>query len=210
MRIMHNNSMDGEPEFYQRKIITMQFMISGLHDLEKSAMKKFIQNFLRVLLIASTLIYALFMPQMSAAGWQYNVNAGNYPEVFAAFATWMRIGSVLLTAACVLCMCGIKPKFWRCNAVSLLCACAGLTSCMTVLYKFCAYADQNFSGIGDTMQPVSELYRDRLLPMLLPFAVCCVLAVWQITSYDVKVYIQQKKEEKQRLDAQEAPSILAE
>ena len=87
-----------------------------------------------------------------------------------------------------------------CLGASLLCACAGIASCMTVLYKFCAYADQNFSGIGDTMQPVSELYRDRLLPMLLPCAVCCVLAVWQMMSYDVKVYIQQKKEEKQKLE----------
>ncbi len=171
-------------------------------------MKRFVQNLLRVALAATTLIYSLFMSQMSAAGWQYNVNEGNYPELFAAFAAWMRIGSVLLTLAAVFCFIGIKPKLWRFNAAALLCNCAGIVSCMTVLYRFTAYADQNFSGIDETMQPVSELYRDRLLPTLLPFALCCVLAVWQSTSYDVKVYIQQKRDEKKKKDMEEAPRIL--
>ena len=118
---------------------------------------KFLKHFLRVILIVTTLIYPLFMCQMSAAGWQYNVDAGNYPQIFAAFALWMRIGSVLLTAAAVLCLLGGRPKLWRCNAAALVCGMGGITACMTVLSRFTAYADRNFSGIDGPMQPVSEL-----------------------------------------------------
>lgn len=169
---------------------------------------RIVQICLHVLLLLTTLVYSLFMAQMSAAGWQFNVNEGNYPELFAAFATWMRIGSVLLTAAAVFCLCGRKPKLWRCNAIALGCGCAGISSCMTVLYQFTAYADQNFPGIDGTMQPVSELYRDRLLPLLLPFAIVCVLSLWQMFSYDAKVYRQQKRDEKRRRDREQAPRIL--
>ncbi len=161
-----------------------------------------------VLLLLTTLVYALFMPMMSAAGWQYNVDAGNYPQLFAAFALWMRIGSVLLTAAVVFCLIGIKPKFWRCNALALGCGCSGISSCMTVLYRFTVYADQNFPGIDGTMQPVSELYRDRLLPALLPFALICVLSVMNLAAYDARVYRKQKREEKRRREEEQAPKIL--
>ena len=169
---------------------------------------KFLKHFLRVILIVTTLIYPLFMCQMSAAGWQYNVDAGNYPQIFAAFALWMRIGSVLLTAAAVLCLLGCRPKLWLCNAAALVCGMGGITACMTVLSRFTAYADRNFSGIDGTMQPVSELYRDRLLPTLLPFAVLCILAFWQMFTYDARVYRRQKRDEKRRREQAEAPKIL--
>lgn len=171
---------------------------------------KIVKIILRSLLVPAAIVYSAFMPLMSAAGWQYNVNEGNYPALFGAFATWMNIGSLLLIAAAVLVFFGIKPKFWQCNAVSIGCGCAGLVSCMTVLYRFTAYADQNFSGIDGTMQPVSELYRDRLLPMLLPFALGLALAVIQLLDYEARVYRRQKREEKKRLDAEEAPKILGE
>lgn len=163
---------------------------------------------LRALLILTTIVYPLFMGLMSAAGWQYNVNEGNYPTLFSTFATWMTIGCVLLAAGAVLCMLGMKRRLWVCNAAALGCAAGGITAAMTVLYRFMAYADQNFPGHRETMQPISEIYRDRLLPMLVPFGLICVLALWQMFSYDCRVYRQQKREEKRRRDAEQAPSIL--
>jgi len=174
----------------------------------KKGTKKIAKIILIVLLLLTTAVYALFMPMMSAAGWQYNVDQGNYPQLFAAFSNWMRIGSVLLTAAAVFCLIGIKPKFWRCNALALGCGCAGISSCMTVLYHFTVYADQNFSGIDDTMQPVSALYRDRLLPALLPFVLVCVISVWNVASYEAQVYRKQKRDEKRRREQEQAPKIL--
>ncbi len=175
----------------------------------KKQMPQVVRILLIILLLLSAVVYALFMPQMSAAGWQYNVNEGNYPQLFAAFATWMRIGSVLLCAAVVLCLLGQRIKLWRCNVISLFCGGAGFASCMTVLVRFMKYADQNFPGMGETMQPVSSMYRDRLLPMLLPFALLCVLCVWKLATYDVQVYRKQKREEKHRKNEEQAPKILS-
>lgn len=175
----------------------------------KKQMPQVVRILLIILLLLSAVVYALFMPQMSAAGWQYNVDAGNYPQLFAAFAAWMRIGSVLLCAAVVLCLLGQRVRFWLCNVISLFCGGAGFTSCMIVLSRFMAYADQNFPGMGETMQPVSSMYRDRLLPMLLPFALLCVLCVWKLASYDVQVYRKQKREKRRRKNEEQAPKILS-
>ncbi len=168
-----------------------------------------IRILLIVFLVLSAAVYVLFMPQMSAAGWQYNVDAGNYPQLFAAFAAWMRIGSVLLSAAVVLCLFGQRVRFWLCNVIALISGGAGFASCMVVLDRFMKYADQNFSGMEGTMQPVSAMYRDRLLPMLLPFVLLCVLCVWKLISYDVQVYFREKRDEKRRRDEAEAPKILS-
>lgn len=175
-----------------------------------SGMGRMLRILLRVLLVITTLIYPMFMDVMSAAGWQYNVSEGNYPKLFSTFAVWMFLGAGLLTIAAILCFLGIKPNRWQCNAAAIGCGCIGITACMIVLYSFCAYADQNFSGIDGTMQPVSELYRDRILPTILPFAILCVLSVRQLMSYDARVCRRQKRDAKRRADAQEAPKILGE
>lgn len=163
---------------------------------------------LRVLLVVTTIIYPLFMGLMSAAGWQYNVNEGNYPQLFSTYAFWMSAGSVLLAVGALLCLLGVKLRFWGCNAAALGCAAAGIAACMTVLYQFMAYADQNFPGHRETMQPISEIYRDRLLPMLVPFGLICVLSVWQLMAYDCRVYRSQKRAEKRRREEAAAPRIL--
>ncbi len=165
--------------------------------------QKIIHTLLTVLLLLSFLVYG-FMAVMSAAGWLYNVREGNYPDVFRSFAQWMYAGTVLLLAAVLLVICSKKPRFCYFALAAIPCAVLGLTACLSSLYRFCAYADQNFSGIGETMQPVSELYRDRLLPLLLPAVLCLVLAVWHFWCEDAKDFRNQKKS----ADDAPAPSIL--
>lgn len=148
---------------------------------------KILKNFLRVTLVVTTLLYPLLMCLLTAAGWQYQVDAGNYPAVFSTFAFWMRTGSVLLTAAAILCLCGAKPQRWQCNAAALVCAVCGICACLFTLSRFCAYADQNFPAIGETMQPVSDLFRDRIAPTILPFSLCCILSIWQLCAYETRV-----------------------
>ncbi|MBQ7004450.1 MAG: hypothetical protein IJN57_10900 [Oscillospiraceae bacterium] len=163
-----------------------------------------VKNCLRLVLGVTTCIYPLFMGLMSAAGWQYNVNAGNYPALFSTFATWMTIGCLLLAAGTVLSFFGMKHRFWRCNVIALACGVPGVIAAMTVLHRFTLYADQNFPGHRETMQPISEIYRDRLLPILLPFGLLCVICLWQLFAYDARVY---RSEQKKQQNA-EAPSIL--
>jgi hypothetical protein len=169
-----------------------------------------LQKFLYIVLLVTTLIYPVTMAMLSAAGWQYNVKAGNYPRIFAVYAFWMGMGGMLLTISAVLCRIGKKCRFWRCNVYSLMTGCIGIAACMTVLNRFCVYADQNFSGIGESMQPVSELYCNRLLPMLLPWSLETVLTLWQLFSAENRAYRRQECEKRKALKNAEAPKILGE
>ena len=169
-------------------------------------MKKIIKIFLRGILLLSAVIYPGLMAMLSAAAWRYQVQEGHYPEIFGAYSFWLFMGAGLILCSVLFCMIGAKPKFWPCNAVSLVSGVIGSIVCMTVLSKFCAYADQNFSGIGESMKPVSELYRDRLLPVLLPVFVMTVLSVWQfLESREYRIH---KQQEKLALQNAEAPKIL--
>ncbi|MBQ8927465.1 MAG: hypothetical protein IJ055_04210 [Oscillospiraceae bacterium] len=170
--------------------------------------KKAVHVLLHVLLCLSTLVWPVLIDQLCAAGWRYNVREGNYPGVFSAYALWMTVGGVLMTAGWVLCLVGTAPKrsWWDLPAAGG--TAIGFVCCMGVLSRFTAYADQNFSGIGESMEPVSTLYRDRLLPNLLPCVLCLVLAGWQFfseASREARRDARRRREE--RLNAK-APKIL--
>ncbi len=165
---------------------------------------------LRVLLVITTLLYPVVMDMLSAAGWQQNLksNGGSYPdEIFGPFATWMFIGAGLLVLGTLLCLLGARLRLWLCNLLALACACPGIAACMTVLYRFCAYADRKGYSSQD-MQPASDIYRDRILPTLLPFALICILALWQFFAYDARVWRKQKRDAGRRERNAEAPKIL--
>ncbi len=172
-------------------------------------MKKFskcTRIFLRVVLVLSTAVYPGLMAMLSAAGWRYNVEQGHYPELFRVFSGWMYAGGILLCTGAVLCLFGAREQWWQCNIPAIGLGGVGCTACLSVLYRFCAYADQHFSGLNETMEPVSQLYRDRLLPVVLPALVLLWLCVWQIVL--AAPYRHRKHREKEaRLNA-EAPRIL--
>jgi hypothetical protein len=79
---------------------------------------------------------------------------------------------------------------------------------MSSLFRFCAYADQHFSGIGETMQPVSELYRDRLMPVLLPAALAVCLGAWHLFSEESRDYRRERRAAKLAAENAEAPKIV--
>lgn len=163
---------------------------------------------LRIALMLSTLVYPGFMAMMSAAGWMHNVESGSYPDIFRSFAGWMFTGGGLLCAGALLALLGAKPKLWVCNAAAAAAGCIGCAACLSSLYRFCAYADQHFSGIGETMQPVSQLYRDRLLPVLLPAVLLLVLSLWQIFDEPAREYRILRRREKEARESAPAPKIL--
>ncbi len=156
---------------------------------------KILPKFLQVILLLTTLVYPLFMVQMTAAGWKYNACAGNYPALFHTYAFWMAAGGLLMTAGTAFCFAGMFRKW--CNPAAILCSGGGMAACLVVLRNFTVYADSHFSAVRFTMEPVSELYRDRLLPVILPFLLVCVLSVMQLLTVGMP-----RREEK------EAPKIL--
>ena len=166
--------------------------------------QKIVKTCLAILLLISSAIYPGFMAMMSASGWMYNVREGNYPAVFRSFAGWMYAGGGLICIGAVLAVLSMKPKRWACAPFSIGSAGLGLAACMSSLYRFTAYADQHFSGIGETMQPVSALYRDRLLPILFPAVLAVILAAWNLFSEDTREHRSRKRAE--RLAAENAPA----
>lgn len=162
--------------------------------------------FLRVALVVSAAVYPGLMAMLSAAGWRYNVEQGRYPEIFTVFSGWMYAGGILLCTGTVLCLLGAREKWWQCNIPAIGLGAVGCGACLSVLHRFCAYADQHFSGLDETMEPVSQLYRDRLLPVLLPALLLTVLCVWQIIL--AAPYRRRKRREKEARLNEEAPHIL--
>ncbi len=169
-------------------------------------MKKTIRICLDIFLIILSLIYPGFMAVMSAAGWHYNVKQGHYPEIFGVYSFWMFLGAGLILSGVICCFLAKKPKFYILNLISAFAGIAGTVSCMTVLKNFCAYAEQNFSGIGENMKPVSELYRDRLLPIVFPVFLMLILDFRNFLE-SREFRIQKKNQKLAELNA-EAPKIL--
>ncbi|MBR1555328.1 MAG: hypothetical protein IJ644_08060 [Oscillospiraceae bacterium] len=168
-------------------------------------MKKFIRICLEILLLIMAVIFG-GMAMLSASGWKYNVREGNYPEFFGVYSFWMFLGAGLIFIAVMLCFIGKKTKFYMLNLIALIPDIAGTVCCMSVLKKFCNYADQNFSGIGESMKPVSELYQDRILPIVFPAFLVLILAVWNFLE-SREYRIERKNQKLAELNA-EAPKIL--
>ena len=176
-------------------------------------MKKFAKTgrlLLRILLVLLTLVYPGFMAVMSAAGWHYNVTQGSYPALFDSLAGWMYAGSFLLCAGTLLVLIGAKPRLWQCNAAAGVMGVLGCAACMSALHRFCVYADQNFSGIGEGLRPVSDLYRVRLLPILAPALLLVCLSLWQAFSEEAREARIRKKHERDARENAPAPKILGE
>ena len=169
---------------------------------------KITRGILKAVLAVSALVYPGFMAMMSAAGWLYNVREGNYEAIFRSFSGWMIGGGVLVLAAVLLVLIGGVGKRWRWNVAAAVLAAVGGAACMSALYRFIAYADAHFSAIDGTMQPVSELYRDRLLPILLPAALAVGIAVWQIFDPETREQRIRELREKEARDSAPAPKIL--
>ncbi len=171
-------------------------------------MKNFLKKCLEIILLISAVIYPGLMAMLSAAGWRYNVQEGNYPVLFSVYSFWMTLGAGMILTAVILCRIGRKPKYYILDCISLALDVLGTAVCMIILQKFCHYADQNFSGIGDSMKPVSDLYRDRLLPIVFPAFLLLILDIWNFLE-SREFRIQKKNQKLAELNA-EAPKILEE
>lgn len=168
-------------------------------------MKKFVIICLRVTAVLSGLVGSGIMI-LCASGWRYHFHEGNYPAVFHVWSFWMYAGAVLIIMSLLCCMLAIRRKYYILNFFAILFSISGYLVCMLVLSEFCDYADRNFSGIGDSMQPVSELYQNRIEWILFPVLLIIGLSVWQF--FRSKTYRIQKYQRKIAEENAEAPKIL--
>ncbi len=176
-----------------------------------NAVKRFwgpLKLVLRVLMILSTLVFPGFMCGMSASGWLYNARLGNYPDQFLDYAYYLYAGAIALTLAVILCMLGIRETRWLCSAIAIPLGSVGMALIWSILSLFMTYADNNFSGQRETLQPISEIYQNRIAPCILPFAIMFFLSLAQLFSYDARVYRKQRRMKRLEKLYAPAPRIL--
>lgn len=178
-------------------VIIIKNKVNPLRKKEKITKK--ILLFIKILLIATTAVFPMFMNLMSGIGW---ISAyGEYDSKFIVLGTFMIISSVLMTASVILCM-------MKLNIIAVLTDTVGFAAAMTVLSKMMKFADE--SGWSDrfTMQPASDIYRNRILPTLIPFILLIAAAVIQYFSYDETIKRKNRREEKEKQKNLPSPKII--
>ena len=80
---------------------------------------------------------------------------------------------------------------------------------MTMLHKLALHADK--SGWSDkyTMAPISDMYRSRLIPSIIPTVLVIFVAVAQLLSLELKEERRERRKLKKDKENAPAPSVLA-
>ena len=162
--------------------------------MEKNKRKRPLMMLAKAAMLCLTAIYPLFMVVLSGAGLLYN--KANYGEDIALTGKLLIVSGAVMAAGAVLCL------FRRniCNAVSLFCSGGGLALCMSMMYKLCQHADS--AGWSDkyTMTPISDMYRSRIMPSIVPAVIAVIIALLQLFSYEAA------EERRKRRESKEVPA----
>lgn len=125
---------------------------------EKS--KKKIIFFTKVSLILLTAVYPFFMVIMTGTGLVCNY-AGYGKEVMYN-GIFLIFSGILMTTGSICCM--FRKKIL--NIISVIMWITGIVVCMIMLYKLCVHADN--SGWCRNLSPVSNMYKSRIFPVIIP------------------------------------------
>ena len=137
---------------------------------------------LKVILAVLTIIYPLMMNLLSGFGmfieWNnsdFVLNCNKYSKELTFFGILMILGGLTMTAASVLC---ILKKYKS----AIILSPTGLALSLISLFYVSHHAD--FAGWSDkyTMQPISNMYIERNLPVIIPFLICVILSAFKLFS----------------------------
>lgn len=94
------------------------------------------------------------------------------------------------------------------NILALVLDIPGIVLCMAMLYKIADHADR--AGWSDkfTMEPISEMYKERLIPCVIPAALILVTALVQLFSEEVTSARRQRKKLRTERENAPAPPII--
>lgn len=134
---------------------------------EKS--KKNILFFTKIFLIISTAVYPFFMVIMTGTG--LICNGMVYGRNIMFTGIFLIFSGIIMTVGSICCI--FRKKIL--NIVSVILWCAGIILCMTMLYKLCVHADRN--GWSRNLSPVSNMYKSRIFPVIVPFVTDLTLSV---------------------------------
>lgn len=154
---------------------------------------------LKIVMIILTVIFSVLMVMLAGAGLIYNGNS--YGDRMIRIGVFLIVSGALMTAGTIL-VCLKK------NIVSLICSCSGFALCMLMLKAVVDHADSAGWSDAFTMEPASDMYTARILPVIAPFVLSAVIALIQLFSYDSKEKRRLRKKRKQEKENEPAPPII--
>lgn len=133
---------------------------------------------LTVLLILFTLVYSFFMVIMTGAGLVYNRES--YGQNIMHIGILFIISGILMTSGTVICF--FRKKIL--NIISIILSCSGFILCMIMLFFLVKYADNNGWSDNFTLMPISDMYKSRIMPVVIPFILSALTAIRNYFSHE--------------------------
>lgn len=132
------------------------------------------KKIIKIIMIILTLVYPFFMTCFAGMGLIYNKSS--YGAKLELIGIFMIISGISMTLGAFLCLSSRKTT----NIISLACSVIGLILCLAMLYMLCSHADNAGWVDNYTMNPVSDMYRTRILPVIIPSAISTGISVSHI------------------------------
>lgn len=145
--------------------------------MKKAAKKRSpIMTMVKTATLLLSLYYSLAMPVLAGAG--LICNRKSYGAEMEKTGIFLIIAASLMTSGVVLCLFRKELP----NMLSPFFSVGGLVLCMVMLSKLISHADQ--SGWTDkySLQPISGMYKIRLLPCIIPVVLSAAIAAVQLCS----------------------------
>jgi len=159
---------------------------------------------LKIILIVLTLIYPLFMTILTGAGIVYN--RSSYGSTITGHGISLIVSGIIISAAAFLCI--FRKSFL--NLIAPITSLIGSGVCMRALFKLISHADSaGWYGNGKySAVPVSDMYKERVLPVLAVTLLTVVISAIQYFSYDACEERRTLKKYREDKENAPAPSII--
>lgn len=169
------------------------------HNRKNLTKQKTVITAAKILLVVLTAVYPFFMTIMTGVG--ILSKSGIYGKTISGYAAALIVSGAALTAAAVLCLFRKSLP----NLLSMLTAVPGFAVCITALSRLADHAEKaGWMGHGAyALMPVADMYRQRILPVILPFLLTCVIAAVQFFSYSAG---EERREKKKKIEKAEDAS----
>lgn len=129
--------------------------------MEKKKKKTLYMGYM-IIMVILTAVYSLIMVCMAGAGLIYN--GESYGRELVNVGIWLIVSGILMTTGAAVSF--IKKRIF--SIISAVLTIAGLGICLVMIYILCTHADSAGWADNYTMEPVSRMYRERLLPVIVP------------------------------------------
>lgn len=156
---------------------------------------------LKVIMLALSLYYSLAMTALSGAGLVRN--RASYGAELEKTGVFLIVSAALMTAGAILCL--FRKNFPDIASIGL--SVCGFALCMVMLQRLTGHADS--SGWTDkyTLAPISDMYRARIMPCVIPAVLSVIIAAVQLCSYELSQQRRSAKKARQAKKNAPAPSV---